>query len=362
MNSKLAFLLIVILLGTIACSDAYNNHKKIVKYQIVNNLQEDQSLFPVRKDGGYGYINKEGNLVIAPKLKIAGNFTGNLAYVSTDDGAGFINKKGEVIISNYDLKGYPYDHYTEEMIPITGYYFSLFNYKRYGFMDSNGKVAIEPQFDDVNVFSEGLAGVAINGKWGFINKEGKIVIKPQFSWVKEFSEGLAAVQIDGKWSYIDREGKVIFSVEANEVNNFKEGLARINKFDPIKSRWVCSFIDKTGKQVIDSKFAECSDFSEGLAPVKPLEASYSKYIDKTGQEVISVGFLQAFGFSDGLARVVTESSKTAYIDKTGKIVIDNIDLGQDFKNGLAAFSDNQGDGYINKEGKVVWRSSWQPIP
>ncbi|EOA6136260.1 WG repeat-containing protein, partial [Campylobacter coli] len=32
----------------------------------------------------------------------------------------------------------------------------------------------------VGNFSEGLAGVELNGKWGFIDKSGKIVIEPKF--------------------------------------------------------------------------------------------------------------------------------------------------------------------------------------
>ena len=33
--------------------------------------------------------------------------------------------------------------------------------KKYGFIDKNGKMVIEPQFDEVNNFSEGFASVAI---------------------------------------------------------------------------------------------------------------------------------------------------------------------------------------------------------
>ena len=58
----------------------------------------------------------------------------------------------------------------------------------YGFIDKNGKVVIEPQFDDAGYFSEGLAGVEKDGKWGFIVKSGNDV--------EPFSEGLASVAIE----------------------------------------------------------------------------------------------------------------------------------------------------------------------
>jgi len=52
-------------------------------------------------------------------------------------------------------------------------------------------------------FSEGLAGVLINGKWGFIDTTGSVAIKPKFRTVWSFSGGVAKVVIDGEIRYID---------------------------------------------------------------------------------------------------------------------------------------------------------------
>ena len=51
---------------------------------------------------------------------------------------------------------------------------------KYGFIDKNGKVVIEPQFYDVHTRGEGFAQVEKDGKWGYIDKNGKVVIEPQF--------------------------------------------------------------------------------------------------------------------------------------------------------------------------------------
>ena len=54
--------------------------------------------------------------------------------------------------------------------------------KKYGFIDKNGKVVIELQFDDeidiAGSFIAGLACVRKDGKEGFIDKNGKVVIEP----------------------------------------------------------------------------------------------------------------------------------------------------------------------------------------
>jgi hypothetical protein len=35
-------------------------------------------------------------------------------------------------------------------------------------------------------------------KYGFIDKDGKVVIEPQFNYINDFSEGLWMVKKDGK--------------------------------------------------------------------------------------------------------------------------------------------------------------------
>ena len=57
-------------------------------------------------------------------------------------------------------------------------------------------MVIEPQFDEVNVFSEGLAMVDKDGKLGYVDKIGKVVIEPQFDDARNFCESLAMVAIE----------------------------------------------------------------------------------------------------------------------------------------------------------------------
>ncbi|HEB9342928.1 TPA: WG repeat-containing protein, partial [Campylobacter coli] len=68
---------------------------------------------------------------------------------------------------------------------------------KYSFMDTNGKMIINPKFDGVSFFRNGFAGIKLNNIWGFIDKNGKFVIEPKFDDVNDFNENLAGVKLNG---------------------------------------------------------------------------------------------------------------------------------------------------------------------
>ena len=75
--------------------------------------------------------------------------------------------------------------------------------KEWGYINTEGKWVINPQFTHVNDFSQGLAGVEKNGEWGFIDKDGDFRINPQFDNARDFSNGLAAVKKEKEWGYVN---------------------------------------------------------------------------------------------------------------------------------------------------------------
>ncbi|MCP4442923.1 MAG: WG repeat-containing protein [Aureispira sp.] len=126
--------------------------------------------------------------------------------------------------------------------------------QRYGIIDTDNKIIIEPQFDETHPFNDGLAAVLDGGFWGFMNKEGEVVIGPKYRQINIFSaepsrhpfnEGLANVAIDQKWSYINTSGQTVIPPSYIYAEGFKNGKARVN--DGVKF----FYIDKTGKCVQD---------------------------------------------------------------------------------------------------------------
>lgn len=73
----------------------------------------------------------------------------------------------------------------KEVFPNNGLYAKQIN-EKWGFVDSNGDLKIQNEYDMVTEFNEyGFAGIKKDGKWGSINLKGEIVQEPvyELKWV-----------------------------------------------------------------------------------------------------------------------------------------------------------------------------------
>ena len=81
----------------------------------------------------------------------------------------------------------------------------------YVMLDASGKQIGKQVYEDTKLFleSDGLAAIKENGKWGYVDKDGKVIIEPQFEEAHSFLNGYAAVKAHGKWGYINEKGKLV---------------------------------------------------------------------------------------------------------------------------------------------------------
>ena len=96
--------------------------------------------------------------------------------------------------------------------------------EKWGYIDLQWKIVINPQFTTANYFNEGLALVSIGDKYGYIDKTGKYVINPSFIKATDFSEDVAfVVKENTEPIAINKKGETLFSLKQAEfVNNFSD--------------------------------------------------------------------------------------------------------------------------------------------
>ena len=266
---------------------------------------------------------------------------------------------------------------------------------KYGVMDYNGNVIVEPKYDRLEKFHEGLAAAEKDGKWGCIDKEGREVIPFKFEDEIWFENGFSIIKgIDGRYGYINKKGeefyiknsekydelyknsddlytvkrngkkgvinkkgKVIVPIKYDDVDDFHEGMAKVRqKEEENHGIWYSyGFVNKKGKEVIPADYDYAEDFHEGLAAVRYGVGNGEEwgFVNKKGKEVIPVKYGSVSNFNEGLA-AVTKDGKDGFVNKKGKVVIPfRYDDTKGFSEGLAAVKKDGKWGFVNKKGKVV---------
>lgn len=212
-----------------------------------------EGLAAVEKGEKYGYIDKNGTFIIAPKYDWAMPFSEGAATATLGDATFVIDKKGNPL---FDL-----DDDTADVESFSNGLAVITKDLKSGYLNRDGKVVIEPQFDYATPFVDGIALVNIGEKWGFINTQGEYVLPLQFDEAENFSEGVAPVCQDGLWRFVDCQGKTVANLGAQYATVFSliEGRAIVEKEGKFGA------VDKAGNLIIDTRFDHLGTFSEGLA-------------------------------------------------------------------------------------------------
>jgi len=253
-------------------------------------------------------------------------------------------------------------------------------HNKWGFVDSTGKVVIEPKYEAVKPFSEGLAAVVKDRRWGYIDKTGKEVIEPKYDVVTPFSNDMAAVSKGGKWGYIDKTGKLKIELNYDNAKPFSEDFAGVQEGNtwsyitkegkPIAGgyrdvgKFACGlgafrgeqgwgFIDETGKVIIKEKYSQATAHNKDcIAEVTTLDGRFG-LIDKAGVIVYKERLEAPSLFADGLS-VIETKGRWGFVDKTGKFVIPATYFSAEkFNGGLALVRTKDGYGYVDPKGKMV---------
>ena len=305
-------------------------------------------LVPAKQGDYWGYLDHDGKFAINPQFKTAYTFHEGMAIVAgSDDKYGFIDESGKLIIMpQYKTVNF----FNEGLAPVVK------ENERITYIDKTGKIVLtlDETIESAEPFSEDLAVVKINGKYGFINKDGKVVINAQYDYAQRFNEGLALVEQKNKttdksmYGYIDKDGKLVIPFQFESSYGFGEGKAVIKQGDKY------GYINKDGKIIINAQYDDAGNFEEGLAPVK--QGDLYGFIDQDGKIAINPQFKNAYSFtSSGLCIVQSvTNNKWGAIDRQGKMVIDpQYDYMIGFFDGVAMIELNDKYGLIDKAGKTV---------
>lgn len=209
--------------------------------ETVKIFQEGLAAFSVTQESKlkWGFVDKEGKVVISPQFADTGNFSEGKCAVQNEEGKwGYIDTEGKIAIS------YQFDE-AEKFVD--GQAVVAFDGKT-GAIDESGKYVINPQFDGL-VEDGDLYLVEQGEKYGWANREGQITINPQFGAAFTFNgNDIAPVQIGETWGYVDEEGKIKINPQFKVAIPFVGGIATVLSGEKV------GFIDLDGKYIINPQY------------------------------------------------------------------------------------------------------------
>jgi len=353
---------------------------KSVAFENLNNLHR------------WGFIDKSGKFVIAPKYDRVKRFKDGRTIVGEGERYFEIDKSGKAmgppktriqVINESNQKRWAKEAEEAKAVERAKY--------RGDVWDVAGKQRIGSAEEcKVGVFSEGLATctvpqelckklhVDLSNCMGYINSSGRFVIPPQFARAEDFKDGLAKVELSGivphdfRSAFIDKTGKIIGNHYYVWAWDFENGFAIVGKEGKTDEGLQCGFIDRFGKEIM-GQWTRVAEFSSTIAAVRNKEGLWG-FIDRQGQSVLPPLFTDVdYDFSEGLT-AVQRAGRYGYLDTSGKYAIPPqfADCGK-FSDGLAAAAVNLTDaeriallakvqpfrcGFIDKSGKEIIKSEY----
>jgi WG repeat protein len=274
-------------------------------------VSAEPRIFPICVRARFGFIDRIGKIIVPPTLGMIDETIGTLTKVWVLD---------------------PVPPGEEKTAPRTG---------RAGFIDTRGRLAVEPIYEDAHPFSEGLAAVKREGKWGYVDGVGRVRIPLRFERANAFSEGLALVGDEAGQRFIDASGRTVVD------------LARV--------RW--------RRGGIELPVQADGSFVDGLAAVRVVLRGETPdvlvgFADRQGRLVIEPAFTYAYGFHGGFASVQVACPGASggrcqgIIRRDGSWVVPPRDgLVSHLEDGLAGFTERVGPqmlhGFLGERGQVV---------
>lgn len=219
-----------------------------------------------------GYLSPEGRLIIQPKFDWAGGFSNGKAFCREGNTILVIDTTGKTA----EKIQLPEEPTFQQIAPsllafLTGSHWSVINLE--GQQVSAG-------FTRFGRYANGYIPVRRDSLWGFIDSAGRLVIEPTYESAGSYSEGLFSVRknVMQGWGFIDRNGKWIIPPHYASVTYFSEGIVFARE-SSAGTEWIC--LDKSGKRISDLRFDHSSVFHHEIAQVELL--GRMAYLGKNGK-------------------------------------------------------------------------------
>lgn len=352
-----------------------------VKYDYLGPYLDGLMLFEQNKKTGY--IDKDDKIIIPAMYTSRASFTNGLAPVTLDKEGkyGYINKQNEMIVpiqfvdASAFYKGYAQvtrkedsyrnaDNAEMALMDSKGKMITDFSYnsismrtgcglfiakqgKKYGALDSTGKLVVPAIYDNVSEHGNNFVVVTSNKKSGLANQGGQVVLQPEYDYISVINAAdKFYVRKNGVYTVYDTKLKVVISADSAEyltmgekrivkmkkdkalvydVNgkllktfnqpNLRAGASNVfSSEDSLKLSYDATIM-VNNLSAHSSKaipYTNAGDFNEDGIFLAEKNGKYD-FIDFTGKKLNTTSYYSAVNFSEGICALQETSSGRSYI-------------------------------------------------
>jgi hypothetical protein len=289
----------------------------------------------VKKYGLWGFINKTGKMIIAPRWSSPTEFYKGLAFTEF----GHIDTMGKMFVESETAF---------EIGFINNGFIQTKPKGKYGFLNMAGKLVIPAIYDDADGFREGYCKVKNKNKWGIIDTLNNFILPIEYDEVASFSDNLSLIKKEGKYGYANRQGNIVIPLKYTYAQSFREGLATVmlpngklviidtrdnivlspnqlydaqpfvDGLSKVNIAGKLGLMDKTGKIILEPQFELIYPFNQGIARVASIRKLRYGFASRNGKILISPQFEYAEDMNEGIAPVQVEGGKWGFIELLNK--------------------------------------------
>lgn len=347
---------------------------------VVNYPNPENSLYPVSRNNRWGYVNKQGEEVIACNYADALPFDkSGLALVQLEGVYHYINTRGDIeyqiptiapkterdnenksIVKRNGKMGLMADDGSILLPIVYDYiylrredkYYHLKLDKKVGLANVNGKVVLPVIYDDVSEISPHTkrARIQLDNKLGLIDDKMNIMVPCIYESMMWSETNHIVVRKNNKFGIIDLDGNIIIPILYDFTYGFKHsgfvtlkkdgkaGMANLKNeiiipfiyedlsFTPVNNRiWMkqkgkYGYLDLQGNIVVAAQYDEVQDFNQAITGVK--KGKNWGFIDTLGNVMGSFeydhidNFWMAFKYCE-----VRKNNKSGVIKTNGELLL-----------------------------------------
>jgi WG containing repeat len=198
---------------------------------------------------------------------------------------------------------------------------------RYYLVNKTGKQINAKTWEEIGIFSDGLALVKDNSKWGYIDALGNKVIDTKFDIASGFTKGAAVVKLNDKFFLINKKGEPINNIKYEAAGTPENGTF------PVQKDKLIGLIDSRGNTIIDFTQTYASILYMSEDRVWASKDGKWGLLDNTGKALTEFIYDGANYFKNGYS-VVFLNDKYGLINKAGKFIVpaEYKSLGSIYKN------------------------------